>query len=272
MSVFEYDDYKKFIIELLLDMPRKGYGQFRKIADHLGVNSVVITQIFKGDRELSTEHAWELAQYLGLSELETRYFILLVSSARSGTVRLKQHYTRELAELRARARDLKNRVPQDTQLSEEARAMFYSNWYYSAIRLVSSIDGYQNVDAIADYLGLPRGVVKQASDFLLKQGLMVESRGALKMGPRLTHLESTSPLISRHHANWRLRSMQRSGTPLGADELSYTSPMALSFETRRQVRDEVVKLIESILKRVKSDESECVACLNIDWFDYSAER
>ena len=271
MSIFQYDDYKKFIVELLLDMPRSGYGQFKKIAEHLGVNSVVITQIFKGDRELSAENALELCAYFGFSDLESRYFLALVSLGRAGTHKLKQYYKSELVELRLKSKDLKNRVPQDSSLSDEARAMFYSNWYYSAIRLTSSIDGKNNVDEIAEYLGIPRSVVKQASDFLLKHGLMAEKAGALRMGPKLTHLESSSPLITRHHANWRLRSMQTSSS-LGPDDLSYTSPMALSLETRREVREEITKLIASVLKRVQTDDSECVACLNIDWFDYSARR
>lgn len=271
MSIFEYDDYKKFIVELILDMPRKGYGQFKKISEYLGVNSVTITQIFKGDRELSIEHAYELCSYFGFSELESRYFLLLINIQRAGTHRLRQHYKAEANEIRQRSKELKNRVPQDTQLSEEARAMFYSNWYYSAIRLSSSIDGLQNIDSIAEYLHLPRRTVKQATDFLLQHGLMIERAGNLKMGPKLTHLESSSPLVARHHTNWRLKSLQNLNT-LGSDELAYTAPMALSLESRKKIREELVVFINDILKRIQKDDSECVSCLNIDWFDYGGAK
>jgi uncharacterized protein (TIGR02147 family) len=271
VTIFEHEDYKKFTVELIHEMPRNGYGQFRKIAAHLGVNSVVVTQIFKGARELTLENAFELCTYFGFSELESKYFIALVSLARSGTHKLKQHYKAELAALRSQGRDIKNRVPTDRALNEEARALFYSNWYYSAIRLASSIDGINSVSDLSEYLGLPRATVKQATEFLLRYGLMVEKKGALAMGPKLTHLESTSPLVSRHHANWRLRGMQSMPT-FQADDLAYTAPMALSFETRRQVREELIQFIDSLLRRVQRDESECVTCLNIDWFDYSDRR
>jgi uncharacterized protein (TIGR02147 family) len=271
MSLFESGNYKTAVLELIEQMPKQGYGQFRKIAEHLNVSSVIVSQVFKGNRDLSQEQAFDLAAYFGFSDLETRYFLLLVQKERAGNHKLKKYFEAQLSEIREKSKELKNRVRKDTELSESTKAIFYSNWYYSGIRLLSSIDGYQNVDAIADHLSLPRATVKRVADFLIEHGLMIDDEGKLKMGPKTTHLESTSPLVSRHHSNWRMRGMNNMEA-LSPEELFYTGPMSLSNEAMNWVRTELVSLIERVVTHVSASESERLACLNIDWFDFRGRK
>ncbi|MBX9768314.1 MAG: TIGR02147 family protein [Bdellovibrionales bacterium] len=267
MTLFEYDNYKAYVLGILKKMPNAGYGQFRKIAKHLQVNSVIVSQVFKGDRQLSPEQGLDLAEYFGLSDLESSYFVLLIQIERAGNSRLKNHLQKRLLELKKKSSELKNILPQDKILTEEAKATFYSHWYYSGVRLLSSVKNFDSVDAIAEHLHLPRATAKRVADFLVAQGLCVEERGKLKMGPKVTHLEATSPLVSRHHTNWRLRALQNL-EPLSKDELFYSGPMALSNEDALWVRSRLVELIENVVQRVKVSESERLACLNIDWFDF----
>lgn len=267
INFFGSEDYKKTVLELIRKMPRKGFGQFRKIAEYLRISSVLVSQIFKGNRHLTVEQALELSHYFGFSPLEMQYFLTLVQLERSGTHRLKTHLREQLQEIREKSQELKNRVPQDKVLTEEAKAMFYSQWYYSGVRLLSSIEGFQTVDAIAEHLNLPRARIKHIVAFLLDHGLCVESNGRIEMGPRLTHLEASSPLITRHHSNWRMRAMRNMESP-DKDELFYSAPMVLSQDDVAWVREQLVELIKRVLERVKPSSSERLACLNIDWFDF----
>jgi len=266
-ELFEIDDYKLLVRQLLRQMPKNGYGQLRKIAAHLGVNSVIISQVFNGDRHLTQEQALDLAAYLGFTDLETQYFLLLVLIARAGHHRLKAHYKRQLESVREKSRDLKSRLPQDKTLDDNAKAQFYSEWYYSAVRLTSSIDGLDSIDAISDYLRLPRATVKRTAEFLLEHGLCRETNGKLGLGPSLTHLEASSPMASRSQTNWRLRALQNL-EPARETELFYSAPMVLSHEDCAWVRARIVELISTVLERVKASDCERLACLNIDWFDF----
>lgn len=266
MTIFKFDDYKDYFNSLMKNMPKEGYGQFKRVAAHLKVNSVIISQIFRGPRDLSTEQALEIAEYLGLSKLETDYFLLLVRYARAGTHKLKAHLKNEMQTMQEKSRDLKNRVSADKHLTNEARAIFYSSWYYSGIRLMTSIDGLNDIDGIANHLSLQRSTVKRVLDFLVANGLCVEKNGLIQMGPKTTHLESSSELVGRHHANWRLKGLQ-SMDSVGADELFYTGPMTLSEGTAKWIRGELVQLIQKVVEKVKDSKSEKLSCLNIDWFD-----
>ncbi|MCC6137894.1 MAG: TIGR02147 family protein, partial [Bdellovibrionaceae bacterium] len=174
MSIFEHADYKHYVRELVRSMPHRGRGQFRQMALHLDINSTVISQIFKGERELTTEHGLKLAQYLGLSDLETRYFLNLINKARAGSHDLKNYYAREEKKLMAEAKNIKSRIIEHKEISDEHKAIFYSNWYYSGLRMLSAIPGYNTVDEMAEYFGLSRSVVQKAISFLLKTGLCIE--------------------------------------------------------------------------------------------------
>ena len=267
MNIFDFSDYKKFVHFRLSGMPKRGYGQFRKIAQFLNVNSVNISQIFRGVRHLTVEQACDLGQFFGLSELEVQYFVFLVEKERAGTQQLKKLIETRLSETRQRAQNLKERLPQKMELNEEKRAVFYSKWHYSGIRLLSSIPGFQNPDTIANYFQLPRSDVARILEFLLATGLCKEDKGKYSMGPSSTHLEASSPLISRHHTNWRLKAIEHV-EHLSTEELCLSMPCSLSQKALREIRKELVECIDRLTKTIDEAPCEQLACLNIDLFKF----
>ena len=151
------------------------------------------------------------------------------------------------------------------EIDENAKAQFYSAWFYSGIRLSSSIEGHGSVEAIAEHLDLPRTRVRQVLEFLVANGLCEFKNGEYGMGPSRTHLDGSSSLVSRHHSNWRIKAFEKMDhqTP---EELFYTGPMAISAETMSEVRQEIIALIDRMAKKVATSPSEQLACLNIDFF------
>lgn len=264
LSIFEAENYKKLVLERLKGFPKAGHGQFRKIAERLRVHPVIITQVFKGSRDLTEEQAIELADYLGFTKLESQYFLSLVQIERAGTVKLKAHYEERRRELLDQSKDLKTRVFEKKALSEEAKAMFYSNWFYSGVRLASSF--LNTPEKLSEYLGVPLPVVHRVLEFLLSHGLVVQTEKGLDMGPAITHVEASSPLASRHHMNWRMQAMKRVDRA-GADELFFTFPIVISAATQSQIREVFVQAIEKCMPLVKDSSSEKLACVNIDLFN-----
>lgn len=266
MELFDHKNYKEFVRAWVESRPGGGRGLFRKIAEHLKVSSVLVSQIFRGERDLSLEQAYALSSFLELSELQARYFLLLVEHARAGTFGLKAHYEKQLEEIRALSRNLKHRLPPDKQLSIEEAAVFYSHWLYSAVRVATSIEGLQDAASLAKYFRLPKSRIQSALDFLVQNGLCAHEGHRYQMGARSTHLPLGSPLLPKMHANWRLKGMEEM-SDIGDGELFYSSSVSLGKEDIPLVRKMVVEMIENFSKRVKDAPCETVACLNIDWFE-----
>jgi uncharacterized protein (TIGR02147 family) len=267
MSIYEYLDYTAFIKDWIKSQPKKGRGIASKMALSLRVSTTMISQVLNGDRQLSLELASDLADFIGLNTSEQDYFFLMIDFQRAGTQGLKNKLKRKLLEEQSKASKLKERLKVEVELSETAKAVFYSDWIYSGVRNLSAVPEFKNVDSISEKLHLPRAVIQKVVDFLLRNNLLILKNGMLQVGPQKTHIGAESLLVNKHHQNWRLQGF-REMLNSNDQNLFYTGPMSLSNELAAQIRQEIPTFIERLYKRLGPSESETVRCLNIDWFEY----
>jgi uncharacterized protein (TIGR02147 family) len=264
--IFEFIDYRSFVQRRLKQMPRAGRGQLLRMAQHLKVHPTLVSQVFKGSREFTLEQACLLCDFFGLTDFETDYFLVMVELERAGNEKLRRVLRQRMERLKRESRQVASRLPPTATLSDDQKATFYSSWHYSAVRQLSSIEDLQSVEAIAEYLELPMAQARRIATFLVSCGLCVEEKGRLKMGPLRTHLPADSPLIARHHANWRLKAIERHERMSDA-ELAFTAPLSISAKDFGKVREILLNAIEQSSKVVEGSEPEKVACLNIDFLE-----
>lgn len=264
MSILDFDDYKAAINDWIAAQCRGGHGQLRQMSQHLGVNSVVMSQIFRGDRDLTLEQAVGLASFIGMSEIEREYFLLLVQKARAGTNELKNILNQQLLARKESTQALKNRIKHE-KMNDEDKATFYSHWYYSAIRLGVSISELRTVAAIADHLSIERSIVAKVIEFLIEKKLIVKGKHGIELGPQVTHLGHDSPFVMRHRMNWRIQGL-KSMENQSDEDLFYSGPMVLSNVAVKKIRKVLINAIETATKEATNADSETLHCLNVDWF------
>lgn len=266
-SIYEFNDYKKYLKSWLNQQPKAGRGLIKKMADHLRMSSTMMSHILSGEKHFSMEAAHDLTIFIDLDEMESEFLLLLISYAKAGSFALQERYRKKIQSEQKKASEITNRVKADLELPEVAKTVFYSHWLYTGIRNMSACPGLQNIDEIADHLNLPRAIIKKVVDFLVKNELCIEKNGKLQPGPKQTHVGHQSPLVSRHHQNWRLQGFSKM---IDSDDknLFFTAPMSLSHETAELIRQKIPTFIEEIINLVRPSPSESVRCLNIDWFDY----
>ncbi len=266
MSPFLFERYQDFLQARFELMPQKGYGQQRRLALALGMHTSHLSQVMGGLKNFTEEQAAGVAEYLGLNMRESEFFLLLVQRERAGTTALKKILERRLQELRKESQEVKSRVPNSSvELDEGQRALFYSHWHYSAIRLLSSVPG-MDIESLADRLGVSRSRVQRVLEFLLETGLCRrDEKGSLGMGTANTHIEASSPLVTRHHGNWRLRALEvmESQNP---KNLHFTSPLVCSREDFERIRRMCLDHISQVAKVVGDSPSEELYCLQMDVF------
>jgi uncharacterized protein (TIGR02147 family) len=266
MRIFEFKDYRAFIRHHVEQLPHRGHGQFKKMADFLGIQTSMLSQIMSGHREMNAESASLLCEFFGLNDLEADIFLCLVQLARAGNARLKAQLERQLASLRAQGGKIEKRITKERELDEATKAIFYSQWYYSGIRLSTALPGCDTIEAISDKLRLPRGLVSRVVEFLVKNGLCVDRGGNLTYGPRSTHVNAESPLVARHHMNWRLKTMENL-EGLKPWELVFTSPVAVSQKDAEAIRRKLLDAVDDWAKIADQSPSERLMCLNLDWVE-----
>ena len=265
ITIFDFQDFRDFIRAYLAALPKRGYGQSRKHSVYLGVHTTLISQILKGQKAFTLEQAVQTCDFLSLSEIETDYFLLLVQWDRAGSVPLKKNLQRQMKALHQQSRDLSKRLVAKAKFSDEEKAVFYSDWLYSALRQLCAIEGFQSVEALANHVKISKKKVKEVMQFLVRVGMCKGSDGHLTVGPTSTHLESDSPWISMHHLNWRQKTVESLHDEFHS-QLHYTAPMTLSLSDAEKIREMIAQFLESIDRVVEPSPSEILCCLNIDWF------
>jgi plasmid maintenance system antidote protein VapI len=264
--IFEHSRSSSFLRHYLRVLPKKGFGEARKMANHLGVSSTYMSQVLSSAKVLTLEQAFELGEYLGLSALESEYFLLMIQSERAGTARLKAHFAQKLQELKQKSLKLVNRVDAKRSLTDQEKSIFYSNALYSAIHIYCATEKKgRSIEELAQRFDIPRTRVTEITRFLSGTGLCIETNGRFMTGTQSTHLEQGSPHLLKHYTNWRLRAL-KAAEALHEQELMYTINVALSVDDFIALREEMVQFIKTFLAKALPSPSEEVACLNMDWF------
>lgn len=267
VKIYTYRDYRDFVRDLLKTYPKKGHGQFRKMSQALKTDTVTVSQIFSGKRDLTLDQAFELSSFLGLSSLEHEYFMLLVQFQRSATPKYREHLDAKLKAIRTQGQDLKNAIQTEKKISDEAKTVFYSDWRYSAVRILCSIKKYQTAQAISEVISLPMSKTVKILDFLLKYGLVKKQGLRYSVGLASTHLDAASPLVNHRQMTWRLKANEYMAS-MGeqTQNLFFTGPCSISEKNFEAFREELNHLIKKFVTIVGSEEPEEFACFNLDFF------
>lgn len=265
ISVFDFEEYKAFLRSSLEAFPQKGRGQTLRLAEYISAHPTLVSQVLNGDRDFSAEQIFKVAQYLGLKNLETEYLISLLQIARAGTHEYKVFHQNKMKQLKRDSLNVAARLDKKRELSDLDRSVFYSNWIYMAVWIFIAVDGGQTLDAITEKFKISRALAKEVTEFFMSCGLAISEGNKFKNKHQHIHLEFGSPYLSRHHMNWRVRSLERVDD-LSPEELMFTSPFSVSRKDFMKIREEIIKVIQTTSMIIKESPEEDVACMNFDLF------
>jgi uncharacterized protein (TIGR02147 family) len=264
-GIFGFEDYKKYLAQALKARSRSGRGGRSELAAAARCQTSYVSRVLNGAAHFSLEQGMAISQYLGHTREEGQCFLLLLQLARAGTPALRAHHQEDLDRLREQRLVIKNRLKIQSSLSREDQATYYSAWYYAAVHVIVGIEKYRTRDAIAEYLRLPPGQVAKTLEFLAALGLIATAgAGRYKPGAKWLHLERDSPMIAKHHVNWRLVAMQSLDRPHDAD-LHYSVVVRMSDDDVAKVKALAVTFVQQANALIDASKDEGLHCLNLDF-------
>jgi uncharacterized protein (TIGR02147 family) len=263
-SIYGFNDYKLYLTDVLpVSGPHRGNRS--KLAQALSCQTGFISHVINGTAHFSLEHAMKISRFLGHSENEAHYLILLLQHARSGTPSLKQYFQKQIHEIQNERRKIKVRLKTTEGLSREAQETYYSSWYYSAIHVMLSIPRFQDKTELSRHLNLPQSAVSECLDFLSSVGLARENRGKWAIGDNRIHLAEGHPLISRHHTHWRLQSLA-SLDRKKPENLHFSGVYSFSEKDIDKIRNIFLLAIEQSEAVIRPSQEECAFGVSLDFF------
>lgn len=266
LSIYSFNDYKKFILEWLEKTPLQGRGQRKLLAEAIGCQTPFITHVLTGDYHFSLEQAEACSRWLELNEAETEFYLLLVNYQRAGTKTLKNLFEKQINLKRAENSHLKKRLKFKDQMTLEDQLIYYSHWYYAAVHMACLNSNTQTIEALKSHFNLTVPQLISALTFLTDHQFLEENKGRFKVLKPMLHLEKASPLLLQHHSQWRLKALESLPKNKNTD-LFYSGVISLSQEDFEWLRERLSLVLEEAIQRIKNSNDETLACLNFDWFE-----
>lgn len=92
----------------------------------------------------------------------------------------------------------------------------------------------------------------------------IDSNISLNVGTTSLHLGAESPLISKHHLNWRLQAMEHFARR-SIDDLHYSSVVSLSEKDVVAIKEKLVALVGEVKQVVRESKEERLQCFALDF-------
>jgi uncharacterized protein (TIGR02147 family) len=264
IDLFQYKDYKKYTNDRLDNSP-KARGVRTDLANSINCQTAYVSSVLRGGAHFTLEQGEAINSFFQHSDLECDYFLILLQLQRAGTLGLKNRLQKNLNKILEARFTINKRIDVSPLLSEADQIIYYSEWYYSAIHALTSIPEFQTLESIATRLALSKNVVSHALSFLKDVGLVTVSKNIYNIGPTRIHLGSESPMISRHHNNWRMVTAQLLHKRAPSD-LHYSSVVTMSHDDADKLREMIVQFIANSKEIIKKSKEEELFSLDLDFF------
>lgn len=263
MQLSGFTSYRA-VVRHFIELHAEVRGYQGRLAEAAGVQKSYFSAMLANRTDLSPEAGMKLSLFWGFSKTQTDYFLELLSLDRTEFAPLKKRISERLAAMRNEAENLSERFP-SRKVSAAHEAFYYSTWTVSAVHVLSGVEGFQTIPALASRLGLPAQAV---SDILIKleaAGLVRKVGSRWEMKPGHFHLPKGSPLGAMNHFNWRSQAVLDSTTP-GAEGIHYTSLQSHSKADLLKIKKLLFDVLDANRKLLEPSPNEDLSCLCVDFF------
>lgn len=264
-NIWKYKEHKDFVKDTIENT--KGLTK-SALAKACQCQSAYISQILNGHANFSIEQAISAGSYLGLLPQEQDFFILLYQENRAGTVEARSYFQNKIEISINENLTLSKHINTKTMLTKDEKTQYFSNWYYTALHLSTTLMDSPNLMEMAKMFDLSIERVTEIMDFLLKTGLVIKENNKYKPGETRLHLDSKSYLTPLVHSNTRhfvIDKIAKLEQKDFADNLIYSSTISLSHKDYLKIKEKLIKTIKEIKTTIKDSKEETLGVFNIDF-------
>lgn len=266
MNVFAHTDYRDLIDEALTKV---GRGAKVKLAETLNCNPGYISQVLKKDKiHFSAENMIKISNFLKFSNDEEDFLLNLLHFERAGSQELKKFWEKKIKLAKEKNSKVEKQIKNiSNDLSDTAKAIYYSHWAYSAIHMIVSINTFREINHIADHLKISKSLCAKILAFLEEHQLITKTTKGYTIGNTRIHLKANSPLVRAHHQNFRHKAIQTLEEENDFD-IHYSAALTLSKKDALKIRQLLLKFIADKEEILIPSPNEEIIGLNLDLFKF----
>jgi uncharacterized protein (TIGR02147 family) len=266
MTIFHFDNYKELLSHKVNDK-RNERGYMSKLAQFAGIHSSFLSQVLRGQVNLSSDQALAFCEFWDFDESETDYFLTLVQMERAGTAKLRQKLRKDLVRMRHENQHMRLHSPKesipDKDLTLDQSHFIWSDWYHVAVLEALHIPELRTAEALANHFCLPLSLVQQVLEKAACLNL------ATRTGDRWTaenvHIKDIGAPSRMFHVSTRQRANFKMSELDKTTQHHYTLVQAIAREDIHKIK---LILDEALIhvNDTRVSQKEEVVCLCLDFF------
>lgn len=259
-KIFEYFDYQKFMRDYYEEKKQGNpHISFRYLGNHMKLDPGFLLKVVQGKHHLAKRSIGSVCSFFKFSELESRYFEMLVSYNKAKSASDVKLYFEKLMTLREPG----------AKPVEEWQYAFYQKWYHSVIHALLSIyefkGGYKKLASMLK----PAITAKQAHEsieLLMKIGLLEQGEDGIYR-PKNNFVTSGDrwQSIAIHNFQKETINLSALALDLHPKELRDISTLTVTLSAKDlpEIRERIGYLRQTILSLKNDYEPDTVFQINI---------
>lgn len=271
-SIYRYNDYRAYLTAIF-PTAGSGRGKRAQLARYLKCQPAFLSQVLAGKAQLSKDMAFATCKFLGLAPVATEFFLLLLDYSRAGSKELSNFLRKQIEARQNSSKAVSERLALDDSINDDILAStYYSSWIYSAVHIAAALKEVEltSEEALAQRFHVTRATIAAVKRFLAASGLIMIEGEYMRISSRRIHIKPSSPWISRHHVNWRLKTINNLELAHD-DDLHYSSVLALSLEDAEQLRELTLELLAKKEKILRDSPEDRLFAFNVDLFELTGK-
>lgn len=266
LNIFEYVDLSKFLEDFYLIKKKTSKNfSYKQFAINANVSPSLLQDIIIGRRSLSEATAKKFSIAMKLNKNESEYFLWVVRFNKAKKSDAKNKAFTEICRCRTQAK---------MHFLNQDQFDFYSEWYHSAIRLLTTFKNFdESPEWIANALN-PKITPKQAKDslnLLTRLDLIKRNaKGKFKINNKIlsTNYELDSLAIRNYNRNMMIMGTESIDSIERTFREISTLQVSISQEGFQEIKERILRLKEEIMEIATNEkaDSESIYHMNLQLF------
>ena len=273
MSIYRYLDYKKLISEEINN--RKKFNSklnFSGLADAIGVQKTLVSKVLKGSANFNSDQVFLACEYLGFSEEETEFALLLLEYDRCAVGRRKRKLKESIQKRRGEEQIPEKRLQAEKlNTANDSMQKFYLDPLAQLVHAFLIVPKYAaQPQLILQALHLEPVKLKYLLK-LLEEVQLIKSTasGSIRVIKNHTHLTSDSNIFETYHQLKRVKSLDQIMNLPADKKYNFSALLSTDEETQVELKELFLQFLQKAETKVINSNPEEVCQMNFDLFRWS---
>lgn len=272
MSIFSRLDYRENLKTLVENRKKIDSSvTYQRMAEHMRIQKAYLSQVIKGNRDLSQDQLYMAMDYLDLRDHERDFLKLSLEYERSGLMVRKRELKVYLKEMQKKyAKTSAHIEVEEVDHEQTSVDEYYLDPFNLIIHICLGIKSFnQDPKEIAKTLMIPQSKVQDVFKKLEKLGIIKVEKGKIVIQKRNMHIPKESPLFQMWRQN--LNQIAQTRINLVSNENKYNFQVVFSAEesVRKEIQEEFMKYLKKVQKLVKEAEAKEMYQMSFDLFSWT---